>query len=77
MDDGMKIKRHDDELEGDADLGHILEWIHLLACHVRQNAANIEKYRNILKTKGETDRRLQNLTTGPSPQSSPQGKKPP
>jgi CheY-like chemotaxis protein len=58
MDDGVKIERHDDEPEGDPDLGHILEWIHLMACHVRQNAANIEKYRKILKTNGETDQRL-------------------
>jgi len=47
-----------DEPECATDLEHILEWIRLLACHVRRHAAGIEKYHQVLKDKGEAELRL-------------------
>src|SRR5260221_3642510 len=54
----MKIRDGADEPKCAADVERILDWSRLLACHIGQNEAGIEKYREILKTRGETERRL-------------------
>lgn len=47
-----------DENECASDLENILEWARLRVSQVRQHADSVAKYRDKLKARGETDRRL-------------------
>ena len=45
----------------DTDFEHILEWVCLGAAQVRRNATCIEKHRQVLRTRGETEERLREV----------------
>ena len=43
------------------DLEHLVEWVRLNASHVRNSAPCVERHRQSLRARGETEQRLKEL----------------
>jgi len=61
MTEKTKTERYIDEPECAGDLEQIQEWAGLAACHARQNVPGLERYRQILRDRGEGDERLEEI----------------